>query len=229
VVSSQMIDRVTANLNREPYEVPVGFKWFADGLLSGSLGFAGEESAGASFARRDGSVWTTEKDGIVLSLLAAELTARTGRDPAELYSELTRKFGTPAYERVDAPATPEQKALLAKLTPGQVRLTELAGEKILSVITSAPGNGAPLAGVKVATESGWFARDPQVPRISTKFTRRVFGGWIICAASRMKRRPSLTMPWRCSHNPGFHPGKEYPGSPGYGIRLTGRASSKIDR
>jgi len=160
VVSSQMIDRVAANLNRELYEVPVGFKWFADGLLDGSLGFAGEESAGASFARRDGSVWTTEKDGIVLSLLAAELTARTGRDPAELYHELTRKFGTPVYERVDAPATPAQKALLAKLTPGQVRLTELAGEEILSVITTAPGNGAPLAGVKVATENGWFAARP---------------------------------------------------------------------
>ena len=140
--------------------MPVGFKWFAAGLLDGSLGFAGEESAGASFARRDGSVWTTEKDGIVLSLLAAEMTARTGRDPGELYHELTRKFGAPVYERVDAPATPAQKALLAKLAPGQIRLTELAGEKIQSVITSAPGNGAPLAGVKVATENGWFAARP---------------------------------------------------------------------
>jgi phosphoglucomutase len=160
VVSSQMIDRVTANLNRKLYEVPVGFKWFAAGLLSGSLGFAGEESAGASFARRDGTVWTTEKDGIVLSLLAAEMTARTGRDPAELYHELTRKFGNPVYERIDAPATPAQKALLANITPGQIKSTELAGEEIQSVITSAPGNGAPLAGVKVVTENGWFAARP---------------------------------------------------------------------
>jgi len=160
VVSSQMIDRVTASLNRKLYEVPVGFKWFVAGLLEGSLGFAGEESAGATLARRDGSVWTTEKDGIVLSLLAAEMTARTGRDPGELYGELTRKFGAPVYERVDAPATAAQKALLARLTPQQIRLTELAGEKIQTVLTSAPGNGAPLAGVKVVTESGWFAARP---------------------------------------------------------------------
>jgi phosphoglucomutase len=160
VVSSQMIDRVTASLNRKLYEVPVGFKWFAGGLLDGSLGFAGEESAGASMARRDGSAWTTEKDGIVLSLLAAEMTARTGRDPAELYRELTHKFGDPVYERVDAPATPAQKALLAKLTPQQIRITELAGEKIQSVLTNAPGNGAPLAGVKVVAENGWFAARP---------------------------------------------------------------------
>jgi phosphoglucomutase len=160
VVSSQMIDRVTANLNRKLYEVPVGFKWFAAGLLDGSLGFAGEESAGASFARRDGAVWTTEKDGIVLSLLAAEMTARTGRDPAELYHQLTRKFGNPVYQRIDAPATPAQKALLANITPGQIKSTELAGEIIQSVITTAPGNGAPLAGVKVATENGWFAARP---------------------------------------------------------------------
>lgn len=160
VVSSQMIDRVTAGLNRKLYEVPVGFKWFAGGLLAGSLGFAGEESAGASLARRDGSVWTTEKDGIALSLLAAELTARTGRDPGELYRELTRKFGDPVYERIDVPASPAQKALLAKLTPRQIRLAELAGEKIRSVLTSAPGNGAPIAGVKVVTENGWFAARP---------------------------------------------------------------------
>ena len=160
VVSSRMIDRVTAGLNRKLYEVPVGFKWFAAGLLDGSLGFAGEESAGASMARRDGSVWTTEKDGIVLSLLAAELTARTGRDPGELYREMTHRFGDPVYERLDAPATPAQKALLAKLTPQQIKSTELAGEKIQSVLTSAPGNGAPLAGVKVATENGWFAARP---------------------------------------------------------------------
>ena len=160
VVSSQMIDRVTARLGRKLYEVPVGFKWFAAGLLDGSLGFAGEESAGASLSRRDGAVWTTEKDGIVLSLLAAEVTARTGRDPGELYRELTREFGDPVYERVDAPATPAQKALLAKLTPLQITSTELAGEKIQSVITSAPGNDAPLNGVKVVTDNGWFAARP---------------------------------------------------------------------
>ena len=138
VVSSQMIDRVTAKLDRELYEVPVGFKWFVDGLLDGSLGFGGEESAGASFACLDGSVWTTDKDGIVPSLLAAEITARMGRDPGEIYRELTREFGESAYDRVEAPATPDQKALLAKLSPRQVKLTELAGEKIRTVITRAP-------------------------------------------------------------------------------------------
>jgi phosphoglucomutase len=160
VVSSQMIDRVTAGLNRKLYEVPVGFKWFADGLLDGSFGFAGEESAGASLARRDGTVWTTEKDGIVLSLLAAEMTARTGRDPGELYRELTHRFGEPFYERIDAPATTAQKELLARFTPEQITVAELAGEKIQSVITSAPGNGAPIAGIKVVTENGWFAARP---------------------------------------------------------------------
>jgi phosphoglucomutase len=160
VVSSQMIDRVAARLGRTLYEVPVGFKWFVDGLLDGSLGFAGEESAGASLARRDGTVWTTEKDGIVLSLLAAEVTARTGRDPGALYREMTRELGDPVYERVDAPATPAQKALLAGLTPQQIKSTELAGEPIQSILTSAPGNGAPIGGVKVVTENGWFAARP---------------------------------------------------------------------
>jgi phosphoglucomutase len=160
VVSSQMIDRVTAKLGRKLYEVPVGFKWFVDGLLDGSLGFGGEESAGASFVRRDGSVWTTDKDGIVPALLAAEITARMGRDPGELYRELTREFGDPAYDRVDAPATPEQKLLLAKLAPEQVRATELAGERILSRITKAPGNGAPIGGLKIVAESAWFAARP---------------------------------------------------------------------
>jgi phosphoglucomutase len=160
VVSSQMIDRVTAKLGRKLYEVPVGFKWFVDGLLDGSLGFGGEESAGASFARLDGSVWTTDKDGIVPALLAAEITARMGRDPGEIYHELTREFGEPAYDRVDAPATPDQKELLAKLSPRQVKLTELAGEKIQAVLTRAPGNGAPIGGLKVVAESGWFAARP---------------------------------------------------------------------
>ncbi len=160
VVSSQMIDRVTAKLGRKLYEVPVGFKWFVDGLFDGSLGFGGEESAGASFVRLDGSVWTTDKDGIVPALLAAEMTARMGRDPGEIYRELTREFGDPAYDRVEAPATPDQKELLAKLSPRQVKLTYLAGEKIQTVLTHAPGNGASIGGLKVAAESGWFAARP---------------------------------------------------------------------
>jgi phosphoglucomutase len=160
VVSSQMIDRVTAKLGRRLYEVPVGFKWFVDGLLDGSLGFGGEESAGASFVRLDGSVWTTDKDGIVPALLAAEITARMGRDPGELYRDLTRDFGEPAYDRVDAPATPAQKDLLGKLSPDHVRLTELAGERIQSVLTQAPGNGASIGGLKVVAESAWFAARP---------------------------------------------------------------------
>ena len=160
VVSSQMIDRVAAKLGRKLYEVPVGFKWFVDGLLDGSLGFGGEESAGASFVRRDGSVWTTDKDGIVPALLAAEITARMGRDPGEIYRELTREFGEPVYDRVEAPATPEQKEMLEKLSPQQVRLTDLAGEKIQTILTHAPGNGAPIGGLKVIAESGWFAARP---------------------------------------------------------------------
>ena len=160
VGSSQMIDRVTAKLGRKLYEVPVGFKWFVDGLLDGSLGFGGEESAGASFARMDGTVWTTDKDGIVPALLAAEIMARMGRDPGGIYRELTDEFGEPAYDRVEASATAEQKELLAKLSPGQVKLTELAGEKIQTVLTCAPGNGAPIGGLKVITGNGWFAARP---------------------------------------------------------------------
>jgi phosphoglucomutase len=160
VVSSQMIDRVTSKLGRKLYEVPVGFKWFVNGLLDGSLGFGGEESAGASFARLDGSVWTTDKDGIVPALLAAEITARMERDPGEVYRELTREFGEPVYDRVEAPATPQQKGILGRLSPQQVRSTELAGEKIQSILTRAPGNGAPIGGLKVAAESGWFAARP---------------------------------------------------------------------
>jgi phosphoglucomutase len=160
VVSSQMIDRVTAKLGRKLYEVPVGFKWFVDGLLDGSLGFGGEESAGASFVRLDGSVWTTDKDGIVPALLAAEIMARMGRDPGEIYRELTREFGEPLYDRVEAPATPAQKELLERLSPQQVRSTDLAGEKIRTILSHAPGNGAPIGGLKVAAESGWFAARP---------------------------------------------------------------------
>ena len=160
VVSSQMIDRVTAKLGRKLYEVPVGFKWFVDGLLDGSLGFGGEESAGASFVRLDGSVWTTDKDGIVPALLSAEITARMGRDPGEIYRELAREFGEPVYDRVEAPATPEQKQKLARLSPQQILSAELAGEKIQSILTEAPGNGAPIGGLKVIAASGWFAARP---------------------------------------------------------------------
>jgi phosphoglucomutase len=160
VVSSQMIDRVAAKLGRRLYEVPVGFKWFVEGLLDGSLGFVGEESAGASFARLDGTVWTTDKDGMVPALLAAEITARRGRDPGEIYHELTRELGDPVYDRVEAPATPDQKKLLAGLSTQQVRLTELAGEKIQTALTRAPGNGAPIGGLKVVAPGGWFAARP---------------------------------------------------------------------
>ena len=160
VVTSQMLDRVTAKLGRKLFEVPVGFKWFVDGLLGGSLGFAGEESAGASFARLDGKVWTTDKDGMVPALLAAEITSRMGRDPGELYRELTREFGEPAYARVEAPATREQKKLLRKISPQQLRMTELAGERIQNVLTTAPGDGASIGGLKVVTESAWVAVRP---------------------------------------------------------------------
>jgi len=160
VVSSSMIDRVTAKVGRTLYEVPVGFKWFVDGLLDSSLGFVGEESAGASFLQLDGSVWTTDKDAIIPSLLAAGITARMGRDPGEIYRELTQEFGAPVYDRMEAPATPQQKALLGKLSPKQVTSTELAGEKIETVLTNAPGNGASIGGLKVASKSGWFAARP---------------------------------------------------------------------
>ncbi len=160
LVSSSIIDRVAAKLGRQLVEVPVGFKWFVDGLLDGSLGFGGEESAGASFLRRDGSVWTTDKDGIIMALLAAEMMARTGKDPGEIYRALTDEFGAPVYERIDAPATPEQKALLARLSPEQVPAKELAGDPIVAMLTKAPGNGAPIGGLKVATARGWFAARP---------------------------------------------------------------------
>ena len=160
LVSSQMIDLVAARLGRRLYEVPVGFKWFVDGLLDSSLGFGGEESAGASFLRLDGNAWTTDKDGIILALLAAEITARMGRDPGELYLALTREFGDPVYERVDAPATPEQKAMLVMLSPEQIKIKDLAGEKIQAVLTRAPGNDAPIGGLKVVAENGWFAARP---------------------------------------------------------------------
>ena len=160
VVSSQIIDRVTKRLGRKLYEVPVGFKWFADGLCEGSLGFCGEESAGASFLRLDGTVWTTDKDGIIPALLSAEITSRMGRDPGEIYRQLEDEFGHSVIKRIDAPATREQKGRLAKLSPHQVHSAELAGEKIRNILTQAPGNNAPIGGIKVIAENGWFAARP---------------------------------------------------------------------
>lgn len=160
IVTSKMVDRVAAKLGRTLYEVPVGFKWFVDGLLNGALAFGGEESAGAAFARFGGGAWTTDKDGIVPALLAAEITARMGRDPGDIYRDLAHQLGEPFYDRVEAPATPAQKQRLARLSPQQIRLTELAGEKIRSILTRAPGNGAPIGGVTVVAENGWFAARP---------------------------------------------------------------------
>jgi len=160
LVSSNLIDRVVASLGRELREVPVGFKWFVPGLLDGSCGFGCEESAGASFLQMDGSVWTTDKDGIILDLLAAEITAKTGKNPSAHYEELRAQFGTPFYTRVDAPATSAEKAALKKLDPAAVRAETLAGEPIVAKLTRAPGNDAPIGGLKVVTKNGWFAARP---------------------------------------------------------------------
>ncbi|MDE3106153.1 MAG: phosphoglucomutase (alpha-D-glucose-1,6-bisphosphate-dependent) [Acidobacteriota bacterium] len=160
LVSSSIIDRVAAGLNRPMMEVPVGFKWFVDGLIGGTLGFVGEESAGATFLRKDGSVWTTDKDGLIPGLLAAEMTARTGKDPGQHYADLTARYGAPTYQRIDAAATKDQKAKLAKLSPSQVTARQLAGEPITAILTEAPGNHASIGGLKVATENGWFAARP---------------------------------------------------------------------
>jgi phosphoglucomutase len=160
VVTSSIIDRVAGELRRDLVELPVGFKWMVDGLLAGTLGFAGEESAGASFLRRDGSTWTTDKDGLVACLLAAEMTARHGIDPGEIYRRLTDRHGAPAYRRVDVPATPAEKAALSRLSPGALRVADLAGEPIREVLDTAPGNGAPIGGVKVVAEHCWFAARP---------------------------------------------------------------------
>jgi phosphoglucomutase len=160
IVSSAMIDRITKKLGRELYEVPVGFKWFVDGLLDSSLCFASEESAGASFSRISGRVWTSDKDGIISALLAAEMTAHYGRDIVQIYDHLVNELGPAVFDRIDASATPEQKIILAKLSAHQIQSTELAGEKIQSIITKAPGNDAPIGGVKVMTNSGWFAARP---------------------------------------------------------------------
>ncbi|NBB76321.1 MAG: alpha-D-glucose phosphate-specific phosphoglucomutase, partial [Bacteroidetes bacterium] len=160
LVSSSMIDRVAKSINRNLSEVPVGFKWFVDGLLNGTYGFGGEESAGASFLKKDGTVWSTDKDGIILNLLSAEITAKTGKDPSEHYRELEKRFGSPVYERLDAPASTEEKAVLKDLSPEQVTANELAGEPIIKKLTRAPGNDAPIGGLKVETENGWFAARP---------------------------------------------------------------------
>jgi phosphoglucomutase len=176
VVSSSLIDRVAAHLGRRLVEVPVGFKWFVDGLLDGSLGFGGEESSGATFLRRDGTVWTTDKDGLVPNLLAAEITAKTGRDPSEHYRELTRPFGEPRYERLDAPVTPEQKPVLERLSPQQIQATALAGEQIQTILTAAPGNGAPIGGIKVIAEHGWFAARPSGTEAVYKIYAESFQG-----------------------------------------------------
>ena len=176
MVSSSIIDRVAVSLARPLVEVPVGFKWFVEGLLDGGLGFGGEESAGASFLRRDGTVWTTDKDGIILALLAAEILARTGKDPGEIYRDLTEQFGAPVYERIDAPATPEQKAILQGLSPERVKAHELAGDAIQAMLTAAPSNGAPLGGLKVVTARGWFAARPSGTENVYKIYAESFAG-----------------------------------------------------
>jgi phosphoglucomutase len=176
LVSSAMIDRVASHLGRRLMEVPVGFKWFVDGLLDGGLGFGGEESAGASFLRRDGSVWTTDKDGLIMGLLAAEMLARTGQDPAAHYASLAARFGDPVYERIDAPATPAQKQILAGLSPEQVTVRELAGDPIEAMLTKAPGNGAPIGGLKVTTRRGWFAARPSGTEDVYKIYAESFAG-----------------------------------------------------
>jgi len=176
VVSSSLIDRVAARLGRKLVEVPVGFKWFVEGLLTGGLGFGGEESAGASFLRLNGQVWSTDKDGLILGLLAAEVIAKTGRDPAEHHRALTQEFGEMVYERTDMPATPEEKSALGKLSPSQVRDTEVAGEKIVAKFSEAPGNGAPIGGIKIVTEHGWFAARPSGTEDVYKFYAESMNG-----------------------------------------------------
>lgn len=199
VVTSSMLDRVAAKLARKLYEVPVGFKWFLADLLDRSLGFGGEESAGASFSRRDGSVWTTNKDGLIPALLAAEIMAKLGRDPGEIHGDLTHEFGEPVFDRVEAPATAEEKAALAHLSPGQVKVTELAGEKIEALLAHAPGNGAAIGGLKAVTANGWFAARPRGRKRSIKSTRKAFGAPIICADCSTRRKPSSRR--RCRPRP----------------------------
>ena len=192
LVSSSMIDRVAEGLDRELLEVPVGFKWFVPGLLDGSVAFGGEESAGASFLQRDGSVWTTDKDGIILALLASEITAVTGHSPSELYQDLTSRYGDPAYERVDTAASREQKEALARLSPEQVAATELAGEPITTALTTAPGNGAPIGGLKVVAGSGWFAARPSGTEDVYKLYAESFRGPEHLAAIQDQAREIIT-------------------------------------
>ena len=192
LVSSSMIDRVVEGLDRELLEVPVGFKWFVPGLLDGSVAFGGEESAGASFLQRDGSVWTTDKDGIILALLASEITAVTGRSPSELYQDLTSRYGDPAYARVDTAASREQKEALARLSPEQVAATELAGEPITAALTTAPGNGAPIGGLKVVAGSGWFAARPSGTEDVYKLYAESFRGPEHLAAIQDQAREIIT-------------------------------------
>jgi phosphoglucomutase len=198
LVSSSMIDRVAADLGRALVEVPVGFKWFVPGLLDGSVGFGGEESAGASFLRRDGTTWTTDKDGILLCLLASEIIAVTGRLPSEHYADLVARFGDPAYARVDAPATSEEKAVLARLSPEQVSATTLAGETITATLTAAPGNGAPIGGLKVCTQSGWFAARPSGTEDVYKIYAESFRGPDHLALIQEEARGVVTEALRCA-------------------------------
>jgi phosphoglucomutase len=207
LVSSSMIDRVTAGLDRRLLEVPVGFKWFVPGLLDGSVAFGGEESAGASFLQRDGSVWTTDKDGIILALLASEITAVTGQTPSQLYDGLTERYGTPAYARVDTAATREQKAAAGQLSPEQVPASELAGEKIIAKLTTAPGNGAPIGGLKVVTESGWFAARPSGTEDVYKLYAESFRGPEHLAAIQEQARAIVAAGHR-RRNPG-RTGRDY--------------------
>jgi phosphoglucomutase len=190
-----MIDHVSARLGRRLYEVPVGFKWFVEGLLAGRLGFGGEESAGSSFLRRDGGVWTTDKDGIVPCLLSAEITERAGKDPGEIYRDLTHDLGDPVYERIDAPATPEQKAVLARLSPSDIHATEVAGQPIQKILAAAPGDGNPIGGIKVIAKDGWFAALLRARRKSTRFTPRVSSVRTIYDSS--KKRPKPLFRERC--------------------------------
>ncbi len=188
LVSSSMIDRVAKGLGRPMLEVPVGFKWFVDGLMDGTLGFVGEESAGATFLRRNGKVWTTDKDGLILGLLAAEMTATTGKDPGLLYSELTAKYGDPVYQRIDAKATKEQKAKLGKLSASEVTAKTLAGEPITGVLTEAPGNHAAIGGLKVTTADGWFAARPSGTEDVYKIYAESFKGAEQLKRFRQRRR-----------------------------------------
>jgi phosphoglucomutase len=206
LVSSSMIDRVVKKLGRRLVEVPVGFKWFVEGLIDGSLGFGGEESSGATFLRRDGTVWTTDKDGLVPNLLAAEITARTGKDPGEHYQELTTEFGTPHYTRIDAPATPEEKARLEKLSPEAVVTAELAGEPITAKLTAAPGDGAPIGGLKVLTENGWFAARPSGTENIYKIYAESFKGQSHLAAIVNEAQEIVTAALRSSGS--AHPQRE---------------------